>query len=472
MARKKSIITIKVPANNGFYGLPLDYLNPNISNEKEPKSQKALGKLFSSNSPSFVVKNAGDFCKKLYRNINIISFRKNNDFSSPKIVYEVKKENGQYYLATGLYVGVLTVGDIRIEINTGYNDCLLKRMLNVANNIFFDLSSQENVNGNFDDNILSVILEYLFLSSFRSAFAMGIPSKYIKTHETGFNIKGNIDTKKYLVRDIAYGSQISFSYNQQVFSQDIIDVLYLALKSIDSSDKGHSMIVGDCAKYFRQLKQMYSGIRPSRSTIHKIEKDRSLNNPMYFKYRRVLKYAKYILEYKNLIYEDNIEKGSASGFLLDISELWEIYLANLLSNYFVNYTVNSQVELNLYKNTFYQRSYYPDIIMESDDSVVIIDAKFKKMNFINSDIDRDDLHQIHSYVGFYVTQAQKKVKLCSLVYPTAKDDNIDKTTIDDNLYGIHHASTRFSIGYIKVGKTYQEMIENERAFLNRLASSI
>ena len=224
------------------------------------------------------------------------------------------------------------------------------------------------------------------------------------------------------------------------------------------------------SRYYRQLKQLYSGRRVRRATLKKINQDKSLNNPMYAKYRTTLKYAQYILEHKSLIYEDDGERNHAPGFLLDISELWEVYLAKLIENHFTNYSVKSQSRLDLYTGTFFARSFYPDIVMESENDIVVIDAKYKRMDFRNHDVDRNDLHQIHSYAGYYQIEGHKPVKLCSLIYPATQD--IDPQKSIDRIYGIENTDANFSVGYLKIGNTYEEMIQNERAFLERLERSI
>ena len=468
MRRKKTETIIRVPVNHGFYGLPINNLAANICNEWEPASQKALGKLIKGEHSSLIISDEDGFNKEGYYNVNTISFRKKEAFSEPKVVYEVRKADGQYYLTTGLYIGTISVDGVGLEINPGYPKCFLRRMLNVANNIFFDFSAQQNVRDDNEDNMLSIILGEIFLTSFKASFAMGLPSKYQRFEERGMNIKGKINLSKYLFHDMLLDYQVPYSYVQRVFSQDIIDVLFLAMKCLDSGKETQGMMVN--SKYYRQLKQLYSGRRVRRSTLKKINKDKSLNNPMYTKYRTTLKYAQYILEHKSLIYEDDSERDYAPGFLLDISELWEVYLAKLIENYFTNYSVKSQSRLDLYSGTFFARSYYPDIVMESDKGIVVIDAKYKKMDFRNLDVDRNDLHQMHSYAGYFQIESHKPVKLCSLIYPATQDIEPQKTI--DRIYGIDNADTRFSVGYIKVGNTYKEMIQNERAFLKRLERSI
>jgi len=47
-----------------------------------------------------------------------------------------------------------------------------------------------------------------------------------------------------------------------------------------------------------------------------------------------------------------------------------------------------------------------DLVMRLGENgkVVVFDAKFKKMDSLNKDIDRNDLHQINSYSGYYRNQ--------------------------------------------------------------------
>ncbi len=467
MGRNKAA-TIKVPVNDGYYGIPVEDTNLNIRNEFEPHVQKALAKIAASKDASLYINGDNSIDQKDFHHINTLSFRKSIPASEPKLVYEICKLGDQYYIRTGLYVGVLYVNGIRIEINTGYHNCLLRRMLNVANDLFFDSSTETGVAAEHDT--LSLILEYLFLSNFRDAFAMGIPTRYERTTERGFNFKGRLDINEYITKDMLIGSKMTYSFNRHVFSQNVIDVLYMAMNSLATSVEKSSLIVHDYAKYYHLLKQLYSGKRVAKSTIRNIEDDKSLKNPMYSRYKKALKYARYILEYKGIMYEDSSNKKQANGFILDVSELWEIYLAKLLSIHFGNHSVISQVSLDIYPEMFFKRTMYPDIVLETDDSVSVIDAKFKRMQFRNSDIDRNDLHQIHAYAGYFKTSSSQKLKLCSLIHPTETDPSSNHNQPYDNLYGLEDSTTKFAVEYIKVGASYPEMIQGENEFIARIGA--
>ena len=460
----KTITAIKVPVNDGFYGKPDSDIR-GIRAEFDKKRQQALKKLYESNNTAGI----WDKDTKEYCGVSRASFRKKNAVSESGLIYEVRKEREEYFLRTGLYVGYLNIEGAKIEINTGYNNCFLKRMLNVANNIYYDFSKEENGAQSDDNNVMSAILEYLFLTNFKIAFAHGLPSHYLRIQDKGLNIKGKIDINRYLSEDVLFGDKISFSYSQREYVQDIVDLLFLTMKSIDSNKNEYSLLKGDYARYYRQLRQLYSGKKVSYRTIKNIEKHSSLSNPLFVRYRKVLYYAKLILQSKGIFYAENSTDAGIPGFLIDISELWEVYLEKILRNHFVDYNVEAQKELALYNNTFFNRSNFPDIVMESSDTTIILDAKFKTMKFEGKDIDRNDLHQIHSYAGYY-NSLNKQVKLAALIYPTEVDPG--NQILKTNLYGLNSTESKFEIGYIKIGKTYEKMLDNERDFLKRMEESI
>lgn len=484
---------IRVPANFGFYGLTEKgrrVLPPynNLRDDKYAKKfQGALERIYKApelKSFTIEVPNAPEG----YKNVRLMSFKERRypeDEKKPRLVYKAAfdEEEQMYYLKTGLYIGYLNVGGTKLEINTGYNEKLLDRMLSIAvNNIYLDNSSNNHKEAKNDDNSFSHILGFLFLTSFKAAFAMGLPSEYKTVREQGLNFKGKLDINKYTQRDMHIGDRLTYSYRQREYVQDIIDVLYLAMRVLENTKEFN--IQNDYAKYYRQLKQMYSGKRPTRETIRRIEKHRSLNNPMYNRYKKTLEFARLVLEMKDIIHDDDSGKSGVSGFLLDVSQLWEVYLEKLLRLRFENdgYVIKAQEELNRYEDTFYERPNYPDLVIEKDGATVaVIDAKFKTMDFRPKDVDRNDLFQIHSYAGFYSEKNRRdghenELKFCSLVYPTAMDKPKEKQT-DTDLYGIYGLSDAqkrkspiLSIGYlhVKEGASFDEIIKSEEEFLNKI----
>ena len=97
--------------------------------------------------------------------------------------------------------------------------------------------------------------------------------------------------------------------------------------------------------------------------------------------------------------------------------------------------------------------------------IIVLDAKFKEMKMQNKDVDRADLHQIHSYSGYY----QKNLIASGLIYPLSKQIDIDKSHFD-TLYGNNDNDVRFIVDgvYVYENQTMDELIENENIFIRRM----
>lgn len=489
--RKSANLTpIKFPANFGFHGIPRKYDGDITYSNLYQKDKNGKVILDENGEPKFndeVQKNLKDLAEPLFVikdpddpedfgfEIPVMDFGRNRRKSrEERLVYEVKYDprTKKRHLQTGLYIGLLKINDIRIDINTGYNDVLLQRMLNVAaNDIYLDNSVNENSRKTNSESTLSYILAYMFLTSFKAAFAMGIPTEYQTIKERGFNVRGKLDINRYIQKDMYSDGKLSYSFRQREYVQDIIDVLYRTMSVLE---KSHGFST-EQTKFCRQLKELRSGKRVSPETIRRIEKHRSLNNPMYSRYKRTLFYARLILEQKDIIQDDDSDSKNYQGFLADLSQLWEVYLEKILRDRLEGrYVVEAQERLELYKEAFYARSNYPDIVIKKPEGTVVavIDAKFKTMKYREEDVDRGDLFQIHSYSGYYNEKfSDTPLKFCSLVYP-ARENPPENVETDAWLYGLKSSetSTKFSVGFIRIGEdfTFERLIKEEDKFLKKI----
>ena len=158
-------------------------------------------------------------------------------------------------------------------------------------------------------------------------------------------------------------------------------------------------------------------------------------------------------------------------YLFDIAELYELYLEKLLSKNFPEWSVSGQEELRIYQQQFFNRPMFPDLVMKHRTSgkVVVFDAKFKKMEMQNGDVDRNDLHQIHSYSGYY----RNNLIASGLIYPLSREINTEKAH-SKSIYGSKDNEINFIVDgvYVNENQTMKELIKNEEAFVNRIASVI
>lgn len=382
--------------------------------------------------------------KDKYNQVKLLSFNNQESDKEEKLVFELcKKEiekKSQYYVRTGLYTGIIYVGNLQFSIDTGYGvddkQLLLRRMLRYANNIFIEnddkgKADKNNENGGFP------LFEFLFLTSLQKAAILGFPQEYTKTRFHELKVHGNVDIARYIVSDIPFKGKIASVKNERKYVQCVIDVLYFALKTVHDEIKKENFSRLSFVK--SELQASYSGRCPTAETIKQALNHKALSNPMYAEFKKTLKYAEVVLRKHDMLETESENSMGISGYLMDVSSLWEAYLAALLRSNFPDWNVKTQEELFLYKESFFARHNYPDIVMEKDGEYVILDAKFKHIRLEGNDVDRADLFQINSYAGYYNLKYPGKVKLCGLIYPLSKDIQEEKTktkTHLEHLYGL------------------------------------
>jgi 5-methylcytosine-specific restriction endonuclease McrBC regulatory subunit McrC len=460
---------ISVPVNHNFY-------------EEAPIQESDLGIAFS-------VKKAGikhlqqELFSSVYEirlkdkkqnQISITNFKKRIfEPDEEKLIlklYSKEKLNQEkeYIIQTGLYAGVLFYKGYKINITTKYGDAFLKRMLNFVNDIYVD-NEQVTAKKDEAENQFLFIIAYLFIQSLEKAAVLGLPQQYKKNQERSNKVRGSIDFNYFLKRDIPFQGKLTSTFRERMYVQEIVDVLYLAVRKLERifGKEIRSRLIG----LNQLLKQQYSGRFASYETIRKAKAHQAINNPMYSGFKKVLDYAEIILMDKDLMPENQGQSLETTGYLFNIAELYELYLEKLLRRNFPDWTVSAQEDIPLYQQQFYKRPMFPDLVMRHrvNSKVVVFDAKFKKMDMQNKDVDRADLHQIHSYSGYY----KKDLIASGLIYPLSKEINTTQA-YSESLYGNEENEIKFIVDgvYVSENHSMSDLIKNEEAFANRIASVI
>ena len=460
---------INIPVNHNFY-------------EEAPILESALGEAFSVKRTG--IKNIQQIFSSVYElklgakhlnQVKVFNFKRQRFFEPDEerlILKLYSKENPgrekEYILQTGLYAGVLFYKGCKINITTKYGDSFLKRMLNFVNDLYVD-NEQVNAEKNDTENKFLFIIAYLFIQSLEKAAILGLPQQYLNNQARSHKVRGSIDFNDYLKRDIPFQGKLTSIFRQQFFVQEIVDILYLALRKLERlfGREIHNRLLG----LNQLLKQHYSGRFISYKSIMRAKSHQSINNPLYSGFKKVLQYAEIILLDKDLIHQDEKQQLATTGFLFDIAELYELYLEKLLIRNFPDWAVSGQEELSIYQQQFFKRSMFPDIVMKhrTNGRVVVFDAKFKKMELHSKDIDRTDLHQIHSYSGYYGNQ----LVASGLIYPLSRQINTSKS-YSESIYGNDKNDISFIIDgiYVAENQSMKELIKCEESFIKRVKSVI
>ena len=460
---------ISIPTNHNYYEekplsdnqLMADF---NLRNKKELKQLR--NKLFSS------VFSLTTKCK-LLEQIQLFGFKNNRsklDAEEQLILklYAKDSANGdrQYFIQTGLFAGVIYHQGYQINITSKYGDIFLRRMLNYVNDIYIDNQKIDAVKSN-ETNEFQNIIAYLFIQSLEKASLLGLPKVYKNNSLHSYKVRGKVDINAYLKKSIPFSGKLTSTLREQVYVQEIVDVLYFACTVLEKNfgKEIHRKVMGT----LQILKQNFSGNYPSHKSIEKAKGHISLQNPIFSGFKKVIEYAEIIIKEQDLVASNIIKTSKTQGYLFDISELFELYLEKLLRRYFVDWHVTGQEELIIYPNHFLKRKMYPDLVLKHKETgkVLVFDAKFKTMRLVKNDLDREDLYQIHSYIQYY----QPNVVLGGLIYPLSKDNN-SNTTYANSLFENKQNNTGFVVDgiFLPDGISEIEIINNEQLFLNRIES--
>ncbi|PPK92779.1 5-methylcytosine-specific restriction endonuclease McrBC regulatory subunit McrC [Nonlabens xylanidelens] len=462
---------ISVPTNHNFYeecALNEVQLKEQFGTRKVSDFKKLKEQLFSS---TYTFSNKNRSLKKL----QIFGFKNNRNRLQDEeelILKLYSKENDsfskEFIIQTGLFAGVVYHKGYQFNIVTPFGDTFLKRMLNFVNDIYID-NKLTNANKTQDINEFQNIIAYLFIQSLEKAAVLGLPKVYQTTKERSNKVRGKVDINSYIRQDIPFTGKLTSIYREQKYVQEIIDVLYVACLTLEKKfgKDIHQKILG----VFQLLKQHYSGVFPQSLIIKKAINHSVLQNPVFRSFRKVLEYAEIILKEQNLLMSNIENKLTTTGYLFDISQLFEVYLEKLLSRYFKDWYVSGQEEIQVYEGLFFKRKMLPDILLKHkySNKIIVFDAKFKTMRLQKRDLDRSDFYQIHSYAQYY---APNNI-IAGLIYPLRKQLNIDKSHAA-NIFNNPFHKSKFIVDGIYVNRemSLEDIRDSENKFLFRIEKTI
>jgi len=443
-------------------------------------------KNFSSNDKKIIGERIDialkDYKDKKYPNNIFFSFFKDEEKIKSKneddLIISIKKDVDNYLSQTGNYVGKFTWNGLEIDIKSRFSNTFLERMLNFANDIFLDDVSitGNKIDKNFD--ISKYIIYYMFVQNLEKAFLLGLPKSYRSLEHHEMKLKGKIDINKFIKYDIPFQGKISSVSREQKDIQEIIDVLYKAVKIIDKKNKAFLKNISNIKTHLKQYK---SNNYVSNETINKAIKSKALQNPIFAPYKKVLEYARFIIN-GNDIEEKNDGKQQTFGFIINVAELFEIYVTKLLQKEFSDWNVESP-KIELYSNQFFARKIIPDIVMIKDNDVIVFDTKYKKMQMQGKnqngagDVDRNDFFQINTYMSYYKNQ-KFNVRIGGLLYPM---DSFEKEKCHSETW-FENSNTKFIVDgidlsgdlevkddenkFVPISKREQKFIDRIKELLN------
>lgn len=304
-----------------------------------------------------------------------------------------------FTLKTGNVIGYLKKGEYAIKISSRFGDNFLKHIISDADG-FLEI---ENYGGADKEDGYEWLLIYLWKTKVKKAYRLGLPKKYITQKEQINKVRGNINPVHYFTYGRELGSY-KCEYREHSYNNEVNKLIASTFKKISNHE-----FLKDTTLMKNAFYTATEGQKVSRQELYKT---RHFSNPFYKDYNEVIDLSKLILRDE---LSDFGEKSDNSAFFFDISMLFEYFVRKLLKK--EGYLLESKFENNVeiytggYSN---KRKLEPDLVFSYKGKRFLFDVKYKHFDFVYG-VRREDLFQLHTYLGQYGNDAN--IKACGFIYP-------------------------------------------------------
>lgn len=342
-----------------------------------------------------------------------------------------------FTLTTGNLIGFIKQGKYSLKISSRFGDNFLRFIIADADG-FLEL---ENLGGQSIGEGYEWLLAYLWNIKFKRAYRLGLPKTYITKNEKLGRVRGRIDVINYFNNKMA-GKHLC-SFREHSYENPAASLFLATYEMIE-----HYSFCQHTRNIYNAFLIANKGVKRTRQEILRTQ---YFTNPFYNDYNVLIDLSKKILSQKS---SDFSSHEASSSFLFDISMLFEYFIRKLIkrtgiilrSKYAQNYKISAGV------NTGYMRKIEPDIVLESAEGLYIFDVKYKTFDS-RFGVGREDIFQLHTYIGQYANEAQ--IKGCGFIYPISEKRwislNLDSTSgVISSVIKQHGIDIPFHVVFFKI----------------------
>lgn len=414
------------------------------------------------------------FLKNVANKISIFQFSNNKKEKEEIEIIKLNSSNGKWY--SGRYIGEVKFhfgkNIYSIKIKPRFGSLNFYNMLEEVFNFKFTNSKSSKIESEFQF-LIRKFISFLWLHTISKSNKHGLPKKNEWKLYIGTKVKGRIDIRSS-VNLIPFGKLKSI-YREKLLNQEILRILRKAYQILI---KNYGLKDNYITENAKEVVENILNLT-NNSLINEHDYKRIKYNDIYISFKPAVDLSWKIIKHKNLGILNKDEAKEDFGILVDMAEIWELYLKSILKKSLskIGWQIVPNV-FRVYSKKLFFTTIIPDIVFQKNDNIIIFDAKYKKMEFGHKDFDQSDFFQVHTYINYL--QQFHNVRLGGLLYPISKD--IDTITLDNlranTLYSSEKGETKYIIDGINMSKVNDESIDKNlflsetNKFTNRINSLI
>lgn len=343
----------------------------------------------------------------LSREDNIFIFP-NDLMNSPDLDKDQKiLETVNPKIKTGNVIGFLGYGQERLTISSrfsdGSNDHFLHYLLQKVLNI--NLTSLDV--GLSQEDKLYQLLVYLFPKYLQATLRKGLYKEYQRFFHNDSHVKGVLDVGNHLKRNVPFMGNVAYTTREFTYDNPLMQLIRHTIEYI-KNQKSFGVLLDSNRENMTEITRVTSSYKlADRAKIIRMNKIKPIRHAYFREYRKLQELCLMILSREKHGLGPQAQK--VHGILFDVAWLWEEYVYSLLPKGFIHPRNKDKAD-GISVFSVGKRKVYPDFY--DRERKIVLDAKYKKLEFTERGINREDLFQLISYS--YILKSEK----AGLIFPS------------------------------------------------------
>ena len=310
-------------------------------------------------------------------------------------------------IKTGNVIGFLGCYKERLTISSRFSDesddyflhYLLQKVLNI------NLTSLDV--GLSPEDKLYQLLVYLFPKYLQAALRKGLYKEYQRFFHNDSHVKGVLDVGNHLKKNLPFTGNIAYTTREFTYDNPLMQLIRHTIEYIKTQRSFGALLDSNRENMAEIVRVTPAYKLADRAKIIRMNKPKPIRHAYFREYRKLQELCLMILnrEKHGLGYQEQ----KIHGMLFDVAWLWEEYVHTLLPKGFIH-PRNKDKTNGISVFSVGKRKVYPDFY--DRERKIVLDAKYKKLEFTEKGINREDLFQLISYS--YILKAEK----AGLIFPS------------------------------------------------------
>ena len=310
-------------------------------------------------------------------------------------------------IKTGNVIGFLGYGQERLTISSRFSDesndhflhYLLQKVLNI------NLTSLDV--GLSPEDKLYQLLIYLFPKYLQAALRKGLYKEYQRFFHNDSHVKGVLDVGNHLKKNLPFMGNIAYTTREFTYDNPLMQLIRHTIEYI-KNQKSFGVLLDSNRENMTEITRVTPAYKlANRAKIIRMNKIKPIRHAYFREYRKLQELCLMILSREKHGLGPQAQR--VHGILFNVAWLWEEYVHTLLPKGFIHPRNKDKTD-GISVFSVGKRKVYPDFY--DRERKIVLDAKYKKLEFTERGINREDLFQLISYS--YILEAEK----AGLIFPS------------------------------------------------------